>query len=206
MSLAFAIIRFRKFHWSRLVPYILSQFLGSLLAGVTVFIFYRGPINAFETVHNITRGEPGSQLSAMVFGNYFPDPALYDHEELSGVTSVFEAFLIEAWATFILVFIIFSANHPSNTIISTSKGLIPIVIGLTVAILISIYGPLTQAGLNPARDFGPRVIAAIAGWGTIAIPGPRNGFWVYIIGPLIGGVLGGGASDLTLHCMKRFKN
>ena len=205
MSLAFAIIRFKKFHWFRLGPYILSQFFGSLFAGLTVFIAYRGSINAFEDARNITRGEPGSQLSAMAFGEYFPNPAVFNPNEFTGITSVFEAFLIETWGTFILVFVIFSVTHPSNAIISNNKGLIPFVIGLTVAILISVYGPLTMAGLNPARDFGPRVIAAMAGWGTIAIPGPRNGFWLYIIGPFIGGVLGGGASDLALYCMKRFK-
>ncbi len=51
-------------------------------------------------------------------------------------------------------------------------------IGLTVAMLISVLAPLTQAGLNPARDFGPRLVALWAGWDSVAIPGPRNGFWV----------------------------
>ncbi|XP_011403863.1 PREDICTED: uncharacterized protein LOC105312704 [Amphimedon queenslandica] len=205
VSIAFAVVRFRQFHWLRLGPYILSQFLGSLIAGLTVIIFYHGAIQSFEAAHNITRGEPGSQLSGMVFGEYFPNPALYNHNEFSSVTSVFEAFLVEAWGTFILVFVIFSLTHPSNSTISSTKVVVPIAIGITVAVIISIYGPLTQAGLNPARDFGPRVIAALAGWGTIAIPGPRYGFWLYIVGPIIGGVLGGGASDLTLYCFRRFK-
>ena len=66
----------------------------------------------------------------------------------------------------------------------------PVFIGGTVAAIIAVLGPLTQAGINPARDLGPRLVAYLSGWGQIAIPGPQQGFfWVYIAGPLIGGVL-----------------
>jgi glycerol uptake facilitator protein len=54
-----------------------------------------------------------------------------------------------------------------------------------------VFAPITQAGWNPARDFGPRLVALLAGYGEIAIPGPQSGFWIYIVGPLIGGPIGG---------------
>lgn len=49
---------------------------------------------------------------------------------------------------------------------------------------------LIQLGWNPARDFGPRLIAFFAGWRKQAIPGPQNGFWVYIVGPFFGALFG----------------
>jgi glycerol uptake facilitator-like aquaporin len=64
-------------------------------------------------------------------------------------------------------------------------------VGATVAVLIAVFAPITQAGWNPARDFGPRLVALLAGYGEIAIPGPQAGFWIYVVGPLIGGPLGG---------------
>ena len=71
--------------------------------------------------------------------------------------------------------------------------LAPVFIGLTVAILISVLAPLTQACFNPARDFGPRLFACLAGWGKIALPGRGTGFLtVYILAPIVGALLGGG--------------
>jgi len=74
-------------------------------------------------------------------------------------------------------------------------------IGLTVTILICVLAPLTQACFNPARDFGPRAVAYLVGWGEIAIPGPnRTGFFtVYILAPIAGAVVGGGLYSMLLR-------
>jgi glycerol uptake facilitator protein len=69
-----------------------------------------------------------------------------------------------------------------------SDVLAPVFIGATVTALIAVTAPLTQTGLNPARDFGPRLVAYFAGWREIANPGAEGGFfWVYIAAPLMGG-------------------
>ena len=65
-------------------------------------------------------------------------------------------------------------------------------IGLTVTVLISLLGPLTMACFNPARDLGPRVFSAMAGWGMV--PFEVNGWgWltVYLCAPMIGVLMGG---------------
>ncbi len=64
-------------------------------------------------------------------------------------------------------------------------------VGATVAALIAVFAPVTQAGWNPARDLGPRLVALLAGYGAVALPGPQGGFWIYLVGPLLGGPLGG---------------
>ena len=70
------------------------------------------------------------------------------------------------------------------------SALAPVFIGLTVTLVICLIAPLTQAGLNPARDLGPRIIAWLAGWGDAAFPDRCGGFfWVYMLAPVIGGQL-----------------
>ena len=60
--------------------------------------------------------------------------------------------------------------------------------GVTVSAIICVIAPLTQAGLNPARDFGPRIFVWMAGWGEAAFPDDRYGFLViYVLAPLLGG-------------------
>jgi glycerol uptake facilitator protein len=139
------------------------------------------------------RGGPASELSAMMFGEYFPNPAIFGSaEDAWRVITPTSAFVAEMIGTAMLAFLVSTVTNARNTARPPS-AMGAVIIGLGVAAIISVVAPLTQAGLNPARDFGPRLVAYFLGWGEIAIPGPRNGFFtVYILAPIIGAVIGGG--------------
>ena len=185
VSLAFAIFRRDQFPVNRLFAYWGSQLLGAVLAGIAVLMLFNPFIDEFEADNGIVRGAEGSEKSAMAFGEYFPNPAMFDTLTVSPI----HAFAVEAFGTAILAMVIFALTERRNAGVPT-KGMAPFFIGFTVAALISLFAPITQAGWNPARDFGPRIVAALAGWGEIAIPGPEGGFWVYILGPLVGAPIG----------------
>jgi glycerol uptake facilitator len=191
VSLAFALLRREDFPLSRLLPYMVAQMLGAVLAGATVAALFWPFLLRFEAEKGIVRGAPGSELSAMVFGEYFPNPAMFGTDAAArALVSPVHAALVEGFGTAVLVLVIFVLTACRNSA-APAAHLTPFFIGFTVAVLISLFAPLTQAGWNPARDFGPRVVAYFLGWGPVAIPGPRGGFWVYILGPLIGGPIGG---------------
>lgn len=63
--------------------------------------------------------------------------------------------------------------------------LAPLLIGLLIAVIGASMGPLTGFAMNPARDFGPKVFARLAGWGNVALPAAETfltsgaAFWPY---------------------------
>jgi glycerol uptake facilitator protein len=198
MTVAFA--AFRGFPARKVPGYVAAQLLGAFLGAVVLYLLYGNVIAAFEAKNAIVRGQPGSELSAMVYGEYFPNPALAKGSGWEpAAVSLFQAALAEGVGTALLAFFVFAVTDSRNSGGPGSK-LAPAFIGLAVSIIISIVAPLTQAGLNPARDFAPRVFAWLAGWGSVAIPGPRGGFFtVYILAPVIGATVGAFVYQVLLH-------
>jgi MIP family channel proteins len=191
VTLAFALTRRGAFPWARVLPYSGAHLAGAILAGATVAAAFWPFLLRFEAEHGLERGQPGSERAAMVFGQYFPNPALFGTDAAAqALVSPLAATLVEAFGTAVLVFVIFALTDPHNRA-APGANLAPFCIGFTVAVLISLFAPLTQAGWNPARDLGPRLVALALGWGEIAVPGPSWGFLAYLIGPLVGGPLGG---------------
>lgn len=197
VTLAFQLVRpsAHNMTWKKSGLYVVAQLLGAILAGLLNLAVYGGTIAAFEREKGIVRGEPRSILSASAFGEYFPNPGLSkewaDGPYTQDDVSVLTALLVEAWGTCILAFVIFGITNQHNKVLGSDDRVgVPFMIGMTVTVLLALYAPITQAGWNPARDFGPRIVAACAGWGEVAIPGPRNGFWIYIVGPCIGAPIG----------------
>ena len=182
---------FGGFPKKRVLPYIAVQLLGGFLAAAVLYLIFAQPIAHYEAHNAIIRGTPGSEASARVFGVFFPNPG---DGGLTRQSHTFmghaPAFAAEVIGTAILLLVIFAVTDPKNK--AVPQSLIPLSIGLTVTILICLLGPLTMASFNPARDFAPRVFSSLAGWGTI--PFTANGIgWltVYIIAPILGGLLGG---------------
>ncbi len=176
----------------RVVPYITVQLAGAFVAAAVLHGVFAGSLAAYETTHALVRGAPGSEATAMIFGEFFPNPGGKPLTDAGrALVSMGAAFGIELLGTAVLAFIIFGLTDERNS--ARPRELTAITIGLTVTMLISLLAPLTQAGFNPARDLGPRLWSAIfGGWGTVPFSANGSGwFWVYVVAPLVGGQIGG---------------
>jgi glycerol uptake facilitator protein len=182
-AVTLAMVISKRMQVRKMPVYLLAQFAGAFLAGLAIYILFSPSISAYETTHNIIRGTAESVQSAKMFGEY------YLVAGSSAVVSLPLAIGAEAFGTFLLLIMIFALTEGCN-IGRPNDAMAPLFIGLTVSSVICLIAPLTQAGLNPARDFGPRMIAWMAGWGAAAFPDQSGGFFfVYIMGPMIGAIL-----------------
>jgi glycerol uptake facilitator protein len=197
-----------RFEWNQVAGYIAAQVAGAFVAAAFLFVIYAGPLTATEEARGVARGQKGSIVTAMCYCEFYPNPGGLpqdqpwsdaEWERYSKQVPTSRAILTEVLCTAMLSLVVFGLTDPRNAV-APPTYLAPVFIGLTVAALISIAAPLTQACFNPARDFGPRLFSFLAGWGTAAMPGPNGSgfFTVYILAPIVGGVAGGGVWEYVL--------
>ncbi len=176
----------RDFPWRKVVPYWVAQTVGAFAAAALIYLVYNAAISSYEQAHHITRGATNSIPSYSIFATF---PAPY-------FTSTLGPFIDQIVGTGLLVLFIFALLDTMNQ--PPRANLAPFLIGLAVVVIGMSFGANAGYAINPARDFGPRVWAWLAGWGKVAFPGPLDYWWVPIAGPLIGGVLGGLCYDFFI--------
>ncbi len=183
--------------WSRfplrlVLPYLLVQMIAAFAAAALLYALFAGALAGYESAHGIVRGAPGSEATAMVFADYFPNPGGKTLTvQARAIMTPGRAFAGELVGTAIMVLVIFCVTDERNA--TRPQILTAATIGLTVTLIISLLGPLTMAGLNPARDLGPRLFSSLAGWRSVPFTTNGNGWLtVYILAPICGGLLGGG--------------
>lgn len=193
-AVTFAMCISKRCSWKNFPVYILGQFIGAILAASALWVFFADSVKKSLDASNLTMdvATPASSIWIEVFPN-----------TANGVISMPVAAFAEALGVFILVMIIFSMTEGCN-IGRPSDDLFPLFIGLTVAALICTIGPMTDAGLNPARDLGPRVVGWFVGWKNIAFS--TDSFIVYTIAPLIGSGLAAIFFTKVIEPMQNSKN
>jgi len=167
----------RGFPWGKVVPYWVAQIVGAFLGAAGVYLIYRdGLVSA--GMPNVWCTGPGS-----IFGQAFWGGT---GAAATGSYSMVTASIAEIFGTAVLMWGILASGDSKNTGLMHNLG--PFLVGGTVlAVGLSLGGPSGYA-INPARDFGPRLLGTLVG-----TTGLFTGiYWlvVPVIMPLIGGVIG----------------
>ncbi|MGH3263382.1 MAG: MIP/aquaporin family protein, partial [Trebonia sp.] len=193
VTLSFALRR--KFTWAKVLPYWAAQVAGAFVGAALVYLVYNNAIDAFNLANKSPRGGGGAIATYSIFATF---PAPYFHGGYGG------PLIDQIVGTAFLLILIVALIDVRNT--AVGSNLAPLAIGFAVAAIGMSYGANAGYAINPARDFGPRLFAWAEGWGGVALPGSYNNggltfswyFWVPIVGPLIGGVVGVYLYDLFI--------
>jgi glycerol uptake facilitator protein len=170
-----ALAVFQGFPWRKVLPYALAQTAGAFAAAMLVRWNYTEVIAKFDPGHTIKSQGIFSTLP----GN--------GGAPVSDVGALRDQII----GTAILLFLVFAIIDTRNS--TPLSNLAPVVIGLLVVAIGMAWGTDAGYAINPARDFGPRLASFVTGYGTAFRD--QYGhlyFWVPIVGPLIGGVIGAG--------------
>jgi glycerol uptake facilitator protein len=193
-AITIALATFGRFPWREVPLYIVSQVSGGVVGALVLYFLWRGPIVAFETANGIVRGEPGSEITAMIFACFAPNPAIAAAQDPAWTLDIISlpvALGGEFIATFVLALVVFAAIETHNAFAPNLPSF-ALILGLVVGFIVIAEAPLTMAGINPARDLGPRIAIYFLGWDSVAFPGIGNApWWVWTVGPILGALAGG---------------
>jgi glycerol uptake facilitator len=135
-------------------------------------------IDPIDAVVYILAQLSGGVLGALLAKGLLEDEGRATHYGAASVSGLlggnFQGAIIEAIGTFCLVLVILAAVYS----VKSAKEWAPLAIGTTLGFIVMVGGPLTGGAFNPARWFGPALVANF--WG---------GTWPYLVGPVVGSLL-----------------
>jgi len=170
-----ALAAWRGFPLAKVGPYVAAQFAGAFAASAVVFVTYREALSHFDGgVRQVT----GALGTAGIWATY-PQPWL----------SPMGGLIDQIVGTAVLMIVIFALSDSKNVAPQSNLG--PVVVGFLVMVIGMAFGLNAGYAINPARDLGPRLFTALAGWGGEVFNAGNGWWWVPVAGPLIGGPLGG---------------
>ncbi|KAK1804789.1 hypothetical protein P4O66_003632 [Electrophorus voltai] len=167
--------------WSKLLPYCLAQVIGAFLAAGLVFLMYHDAIMSYSggvlTVY-------GPNETASIFATY---PVEF--------LSLGSSFLDQAVGTGMVLLCFLPLDDQQNS--PAPPDLVP---PLAATVLLGVSMSMSYncgGGINPARDFGPRLFTFMAGWGS-------DVFTCFFCCPLVVGAHLNPAVSLSLCFLGRF--
>jgi MIP family channel proteins len=179
-AVTLAVAVHRDFAWSKVLPYVAAQIAGAFTGAAVTFLTYRA---AFDRFDGGTRQVTGAKATAGIFATYPQD----------FLRTFPDGLIDQVVGTAFLIALIFALTDQKN--LAPEGRIVPIHFGLLVVLIGMTFGFNAGYAINPARDLGPRLFTFVAGWGSEVFRAGNHWWWVPIVGPLVGGVLGGAIYD-----------
>lgn len=179
-----------RFPWRKVLPFWLAQVLGAFVAALLLYFVYQGALANALAANHLTIGDiaQGPTYGGKGFGWIF----YTGHRSFVGTFGAFgDEFIGTALLVGLILAIVDGRNQP------VQANLNPLIIGLLIVAIGASFGANTGYAINPARDFGPRLwIGFVSGFQSFSVD--NFYFWIPIVAPLAGGVVGAFIFDYTI--------
>ncbi len=176
-AVTLALAAFRGFSWRKVLPYCIAQTAGAFVAAAIVYWNY---LPAFH------QADPQLDHTAGIFTTFPAFPELLR-----------AGFLDQVIGTALLLLMIFAITDEWN--MPPGANLTPLMVGLVVVAIGMSFGGMHGYAINPARDFGPRLFTVFAGFRNNGLTDGARVWWVPVVAPLIGGLLGAALYDFGIR-------
>ena len=179
-----------KLAWNKVLGYWLAQVAGAFVAAMILYFVYQGALANALAANHLSIGQIASATT--YGGNGYGWIFYTGHRSFVGT---FGAFGDEFVGTALLVGLIFAIVDVRNQPVQANLN--PLIIGFLIVAIGASFGLNTGYAINPARDFGPRLWIAIVSGGA-SLSADNFYFWIPIVAPLAGGVVGALIYDFTI--------
>jgi glycerol uptake facilitator protein len=165
--------------WGKVLPYSLAQLAGAFCGAGLVLLDY-GKLIDKHAQELVAAGKFADVNLAKLSmdGIFFTHPRI----DLSS------GFVDQLVGTALLLFLIRAVTDTRNNAAVANLG--PFIVGLIVVVVGQSFGTMAGYAINPARDLGPRLLASIGGWGGAPFTDDGGYWWVPIVAPIMGGIVG----------------
>ncbi len=171
VTIAFAV--FGELPWRKVLPYSLAQTAGAFVAALLI---------RWNYTEVLAKADPGHSIKTQGVFSTLPGNGALPVSEWGALR---DQIIGTAILLFLIAVIVDVRNQPP------AANLAPFVVGLLVVAIGFSLGTDAGYAINPARDFGPRLASFLTGYGSAWRDQYGNlYFWVPIVGPIIGGILG----------------
>ena len=166
----------RGFPWNKVAAYVAAQMLGAFVAAGLVYLTYYDALNHFD---GGVRQVSGPQGTAGIWATY---PQAF-------VAPFPAGFIDQFVGTALLMLVVLAISDARNA--PPAAGMAPLIVGLLVVVIGMSFGFNAGYAINPARDLGPRLFTAVAGWGSDVFRAGNAWWWVPVVAPPLGAIAAG---------------
>ncbi|PWN44279.1 aquaporin, partial [Ceraceosorus guamensis] len=181
-ALTLALAVWRRFPWRKVPVYICAQMAGALVGSLMIYGLYVVPIRIVDPMQ--------TETTAALFTTY---PAEFLRTQSTRITTFYN----EVFATAVLAAVVFALGDSNNT--PPPEGMAPLILMWLIMAIGATLGWQSAYCVNPARDWGPRMMLSMVGYQGLWSFNAGYFAWTPLLATVVGAQVGAFLYDALIY-------